>query len=324
LGGPQLRGAFHCGEEIMRNITRRQFGQGIAAAALFPALISARSDSRRLPIAFSTLGCPDWDWRTILDQAAGNGYAAVELRGIKMEMDLPRHPQFTGDRLKESRKDLAALDLKVVNLGSSVNFHESEESRRRQHLDSGKAFIDLAHQLDCPYIRVFGDKYVEGEPREVTIDRIVKGVTTLADHAKGSGVTVLIESHGDFTDSPTLLNLLQTVNRPEFALLWDAHHTYAAAGESPEESFRQIGKFTRHIHLKDSRLEGESRRYVLTGMGDVPVKETVRVLYQGGYQGYYGFEWEKGWHRNIEEPEVAFPHYAKVIAEYLGAAGFQY
>lgn len=307
----------------MKNLTRRQFAQGIAAIAFLPAWISARSVSRRLPIAFSTLGCPDWDWKTILDQAAKNGYAAIELRGIKMEMDLPKHPQFTGDRLKESRRDLAALDLKIVNLGSSVNFHEFEESKRRQHMDSGKAFIDLAHQLGCPYIRVFGDKYVEGEPKQQTLDRIVKGVTLLADHAKGSGVTVLIEAHGDFTDSPTLLNLLQTVNHPQFALLWDAHHTYAAAGETPEQSFRQIGKYTRHIHLKDSKPEGTGRRYVLTGSGDVPVKETVRVLHQGGYQGVYGFEWEKGWHRGIEEPEVAFPHYAKVVAQYLDEAGFK-
>jgi sugar phosphate isomerase/epimerase len=307
----------------MKNITRRQFTKGIVATTLSPALINAKSVSGRLPIAFSTLGCPDWDWKTILDQAGKYGYAAIELRGIKMEMDLPRHPQFTGGNLQQSRRDLAALDLKIINLGSSVNFHESEEGRHRQHLESGKAFIDLAHQLECPYIRVFGDKYVEGEPREVTIERIVKGVTTLADHAKGSGVTVLIESHGDFTDSPTLLNLLETVNHPGFALLWDTHHTYAAAGESPEQSFLQIGKYTRHVHLKDSKRVGTGRRYVLTGAGDVPVKDIVRVLHQGGYRGYYGLEWEKGWHREIEEPEVAFPQFAEVAAKYLEAAGFK-
>jgi len=53
----------------------------------------------------------------------------------------------------------------------------------------------------------------------------------------------------------------------------------------------------------------------------VPVRETVRVLAAGGYKGYYGFEWEKVWHPEIEEPEVAIPHFAKVIREYLRASG---
>jgi hypothetical protein len=59
----------------------------------------------------------------------------------------------------------------------------------------------------------------------------------------------------------------------------------------------------------------------LIGTGEVPVKEQVAVLARGGYQGFYGFEWEKKWHPEIEEPEVAFPHYAKTMVEYLSAAG---
>ena len=51
------------------------------------------------------------------------------------------------------------------------------------------------------------------------------------------------------------------------------------------------------------------------------MKEQVRVLAAAGYEGLYGFEWEKKWHPEIEEPEVAFPHYAKTMAGYLAAAG---
>ena len=46
-----------------------------------------------------------------------------------------------------------------------------------------------------------------------------------------------------------------------------------------------------------------------------------RSWHKAGYQGYYCFEWEKKWHPEIEDPEIAFPHYAKLMAEYLTAAG---
>jgi len=47
----------------------------------------------------------------------------------------------------------------------------------------------------------------------------------------------------------------------------------------------------------------------------------VKVLAAGGYRGYYCFEWEKRWHPEIEEPEIAIPHYAKVMRQYLAEAG---
>ena len=77
--------------------------------------------------------------------------------------------------------------------------------------------------------------------------------------------------------------------------------------------------WVRHTHLKDSRPEGNEVRYVLTGKGTVPVREQVRILKAAGYKGYYGFEWEKGWHPEIEEPEVAFPHFVETIRAYLSS-----
>ena len=44
------------------------------------------------------------------------------------------------------------------------------------------------------------------------------------------------------------------------------------------------------------------------------------MLAKGGYRGYYGFEWEKAWHPEIEEPEVAFPHYAEFMRRALADA----
>jgi sugar phosphate isomerase/epimerase len=155
-----------------------------------------------------------------------------------------------------------------------------------------------------------------GEEKAATVARVGEGLQQLAAHAKGSRVEVIIESHGDFTDSATLRAILSAAG-PGIGLLWDAHHTVVAGNEAPADTFAKLGSFTRHTHLKDSRPEGPARRYVLTGTGAVPVRDTVRVLKAAGYQGLYCFEWEKKWHPTIEEPEVAIPHYARTMREYL-------
>jgi sugar phosphate isomerase/epimerase len=300
----------------MARICRRTFLSTLAVAAA-PAILRAQGRAQRLPITFSTLGCPKWPWRRVLDEAARLGYAGIELRGIQMQMDLPKLPEFTGTRIAASRKDVEALGLTISDLGASSRMHESDPKVRAAQLDEGRRFIDLAHQLGAPYVRVFGDKIPPGEPKADVTARVVEGLRTLGEHARGSGVTIIIESHGDFTDSATLQDLLKRAAMDPVALLWDAHHTFVAGKEQPAATFAALGKYVRHTHLKDSRPDGAEVRYVLTGSGTVPVRETVAVLAGGGYKGFYGFEWEKGWHPEIEEPEVAFPHFVETMRTYL-------
>ena len=236
-------------------------------------------------------------------------------------MDLPKVPELQGSRLAETKKDLSALGLVVSDLGASSRMHEKDPATREKQLDEGRRFIDLAHAMGVKYVRMFGDKIPEGEAKEDVMKRVVEGFQQMATYAKPAGVTVLIESHGDFTHSGDLESILTRVGSPHFALLWDAHHSFVAGQEKPADTYAKLGKWVRHTHLKDSKPEGAERRYVLTGTGEVPVKEQVRVLASSGYQGFYCFEWEKKWHPEIEEPEVAFPHYAKTVGEYLAAAG---
>jgi sugar phosphate isomerase/epimerase len=305
----------------MSTVARRTFLTTLGAGFAAPAILRAQARSKRYPIAFSTLGCPSWSWKTILETADRLGYAALELRGIAGEMDLPKVPELSGTRLAATKKDLAALGIVVSDLGASARMHEKDPATREKQLDEGRRFVDLAQAMGVKYVRVFGDKIPEGEPKEEAMKRVVEGFRQMAEYAKPAGVTVLIESHGDFTHSRDLEEILTRVASPQFALLWDAHHSFVAGGEQPADTFARLGKWIRHTHLKDSKPEGADRRYVLIGAGTVPVKEQVRVLAKGGYKGYYCFEWEKKWHPEIEDPEVAFPQYAKAIGGYLAEAG---
>lgn len=295
-----------------------------ATGALVGSAIGASKPAGKLPIAVSTLGCPKWDWNTILKKTSSWGFAALELRGIQDQMDLPKCAEFSGTRLKGSLRDLSAAGLQVSDLGASAQMHEPDPAKRAKHMDEARRFIDLAHELKAPYVRVFPNQFVHGEENTVTCARISEGLHELGEHARPAGVVVIVESHGEFRRAEDLIAILEGAKSKSVAFLWDAHHT-CVEGESPADTFARLGKYTRHTHLKDSvPVAGktkEDRRYVLTGTGEIPVKETVRVLTANGYKAYYCFEWEKRWHPEIEEPEIAFPHYAKTMRQYLSEAG---
>ncbi len=301
--------------------SRREFVAAIAVTGLGARLVSVRlegTEEARLPLAFSTLGCPKWSWQEILDFAALHGFAAIELRGLLGEMNLPVRPEFGADKIAADKRDVSAHALKIACVSSSAAMHDADPEKHAQQLADARSFIDLAAELGAPYVRVFGNN-IQG-PREEVLARVAAGLHELGEYARPRNVTVIIESHGDFTDSPTLKEILTRADSDHVALLWDAHHTFASSHEEPEFTVAQLGKWIRHTHLKDSVPDGKERRYVLTGRGDVPVKRQIQALVSIGYKGMYCFEWEKVWHPDIPEPEIAIADYAKVAGEYLREA----
>jgi sugar phosphate isomerase/epimerase len=322
-------------------ITRRHFVRNISFAALAPPFLAAfkptfplNDSSTRLPISFSTLGCPAWEWQEILDFAAAHGFAAVELRGLQGNLDLPTHPVFAPARIEQTKTEIAAHGLHIACVSSSATMHEKDSAARAKNLSDGRRFIDLAAALGSPYIRVFcsDSNGPRQKPDSELRGRVASGLKELGEYAGPRNVTVLIESHDNFTSAEVLSDVLTRADSPHTGLLWDAHHTFADAGESPEYSVAQLGRWIHHTHLKDSVVIGATgadaatgtnlaknseRHYVLTGRGTIPIQRQVAALKKMNYPGYFCFEWEKVWHPDLEDPEIAIADYARVIAGYL-------
>jgi sugar phosphate isomerase/epimerase len=297
--------------------TRRSFLAAFGAATAVAAL--GETKEKPLPMAFSTLGCPTWSLPKILDFAQGHGFSAVELRGLEGNMDLPSHPAFAPGTIEATKKVIAAHGLRIACVSSSARMGEEDASKRAKELADAKRFIDLASTLGAPYVRVFGDGKEEpdGKPGEALKTRVAAGLHELGEYAGTKNVTVILETHDNFTSSTTVKDVLTQASSKHVALLWDAHHTFATGGEDPEFTVKELGSWIRHTHLKDSVGTGKDRKYVLTGRGNVPIERQIRALQGIGYQGVFCFEWEKVWHPDLEDPEIAIADYARVVGGYL-------
>jgi sugar phosphate isomerase/epimerase len=303
--------------------TRRDFVK-LSSVALLAGLTFAETRSTsKLPIAFSTLGCPKWEWKKILQFASQHGFSAIELRGLEGNLDLPSHSIFAATRIEQTKQEIADHKLKIACVSSSANLYVEDPAKRAQQLSDARRFIDLASSLRAPYVRVFGGKSDSDKapiPDAATKSRVSAGLRELAQYSAPKNVTVIIESHDHFTSSATLKDVLQQANSEHVGLLWDAHHTFATSNEEPEFTVKELGQWIRHTHLKDSVGTGEDRKYVLTGRGNVPVERQIRALQSIGYKGFYCFEWEKLWHPDLEDPEIAIADFARVVGQCSGDA----
>lgn len=297
--------------------------------------------------AFSTLSCPDWSWNDLLTHGPGHGYDGVEIRLLERETDLLKVPEFQPGQRTNRRRELNEAGFAVCGLASSVRFDYPEKPKRDEQLAIGREYVNLAVELGGSFVRVFGDVVPArpssptsdgtGDERRAVIRQIAEGLDELGEFAAGAGIQILMETHGDFCDSRLVQETFEEVTNPAVGVLWDTHHPWRFYGESVAETMQRIGRWVRHTHWKDSvsdahrQLDEDAQAaareahqlmsghlhadYVLFGEGEFPAAECLRLLHEAGYGGWYCLEWEKMWHPEIEDPEIALPPFPEKIRE---------
>jgi len=269
-----------------------------------------------MKLSFTTLSCPEWEWDKILNEAVRLGYDGIEIRGLKGEMYLPKLPPFAPENINTTLNQLKEKNLRIVCLDTSCIFHD--ERKFEDSIEEGKATIDLAQKLEVPFIRVFGDKIPDREHKNKTIRQVARGLSELAEYAKGKDVCVLIETHGDFAASDNLLEVLSIVDKSKpIGVLWDINNPYVQFKESIHQTYKKLAPYIKHIHLKDTKFVNGQEQLCLVGKGDLPIAEALELLKKDGYSGWISFEWEKKWHPEIEEPEIALPAFVEYIKPLL-------
>jgi sugar phosphate isomerase/epimerase len=265
-------------------------------------------------LGFSTIGCPDYSVEQVIELATANGYLGVELRFIRGSVELTELDEFSPRGIRDTRQRFEDANLEVVGIDTSVKMASLDTAVRRQQRESAKANLEIAEGLGASFLRVFGGPIPEGQDREASLDAISGGLGEIADLTAASGVTSLLELHDEFPTSESILDLFTRGTSDNLKVLWDTLHSYRH-GEQPEVTWAKLGDRIRHVHVKDSIGATATRfGFALTGEGDVPILQIVGLLKRVGYDGFVNFEWEKGWHPEIEEPEIAIPHFARFMA----------
>lgn len=262
---------------------------------------------------FSTIGCPDYDVEQIADLARRTGLLGVEIRFVNGTIDLAGLPEFAPGALADTARVFADAGVEIVGLDSSVRFASPDADERAAWRAVATRDIAMASGLGARYLRVFGGTLptdLDAGARAEALRIIASELTEVAHEGAASGVEVLLETHDDFCTGASIVELDEHGLGAEVGILWDTLHSQRN-GEALRDTWEAIGPRVRHVHVKDAtRADASGFDLTLTGEGIVPVGDVLDLLTEAGYDGYVNFEWEKGWHPELAEPEVAIPHFA--------------
>ncbi len=271
--------------------------------------------------ALNSLGCPEWSFDRLLDNAVENNIKYLEIRGILGKMRAAEIPEFSEEGYPALAEKLNARGIKIVGFGCSSSFHNPEKCESAY--EEAKEAIDVCTRIGINFVRIFGNNVPDPAKEAATIELVAEYCRRLCDYAISvakdgkAPVTVLIEAHGDFNTWERLLPVCHKVDRENFGLLWDVAHTDKAYGDNILPFYNIMKPYIKHLHFKDHiRVDG-GWKLSSVGEGDIPLFKILDTLKADGYNGCISIEHEKKWHPELADPQEEFARFAALVKEYV-------
>jgi fatty-acyl-CoA synthase len=242
----------------------------------------------------------------MITMAKDLGFSGIELRRYE---DTPVEELLRAlGKLRTGR-----LEISCVSCGSSLQYPETRETA----LAEARQAIRLAEALGARYVRLLADRTAQPcDPVEE--DEVLEAIRSLLPLAEELGVTLLIETNGVFADTTRLAKLLASLSSDAVGALWDLHHPYRFAGESPAQTVEHLGAYIKYVHCKDSAVEDGGVKYKLMGEGDLPFDLFFRALRSINFDGFFCLEWLKRYAPELEDAGIVFPQFIHYVSQFIG------
>jgi len=157
--------------------------------------------------AFTSFSTPEMSISEMLETAQKLGYAAADIRtaanhahGIELDLDAD------GRRFAKKRFSDSGIAISCLSLSSKL----ANPSTAHDERTITKRYVDLAADLGCPRIRVFGGSIPDGTTRDEATRTYVTSLEELAPYAWERGVSVCLETHDDWSRPDVIASIIET------------------------------------------------------------------------------------------------------------------
>ncbi|GAA0316796.1 sugar phosphate isomerase/epimerase family protein [Oceanobacillus oncorhynchi subsp. oncorhynchi] len=221
---------------------------------------------------------------------------------------LTNNPQLIEDIVNKAKE----LDLAISNYAIGADFLSGDDEAFEQEVERVKKEVDIANQLGAKRMRhdvSFKPPHEAGiEQFDKDLPKIVKACQIIADYAKQYDIVTSIENHGFYLQASDRINLIiAKVNRSNFRHTLDTGN-FVCVDEDPVSAIKKCLNNISMLHVKDFYVRPDSHanpgegwfgsaagnylRGAITGHGDLPLADILKIVKENGYQGFVSIEFE--------------------------------
>ncbi|MBI4877470.1 MAG: sugar phosphate isomerase/epimerase [Acidobacteria bacterium] len=190
----------------------------------------------------------DWDVETIITKLEAAGFEAVELR---TEHKHGIEPSISAEEREKVRKRFERSKVRLLSFGSTCEFHSPDPAVRAKHVETGKRFIELAHDTGAWGVKVRPNGLPKEVPPETTIKNIAACLRELGDYGAGRGVEIWMEVHGRETSVPRVCaDIMKQTRHQQVGLCWNSNPNDIVNG-SVRQTFQLLRPWIKSAHIND-------------------------------------------------------------------------
>ncbi|MEM3041868.1 MAG: sugar phosphate isomerase/epimerase family protein [Nitrososphaerota archaeon] len=212
-----------------------------------------------------------------------------------VELTLYWLPTKDDSYLKRLKRHMLFRGLPVSCLGISTNFCIPEAYERERVTKNLEEWLDIAHKLGSPCLRVFGGNIPHGHSETEATEWVIDCLKRCVGYAEDKGIVLALENHGGVTSKAgNVVKIVKGVGSPWLGVNLDL-------GNYRESTYEQIAKtvpYAVHIHAKRS----------VAGGGELDYHRIREMLEAGGYNGFLSIEYEED-----EDPKTGVPKFANYL-----------
>ena len=238
--------------------------------------------------AFMSFSTPELTLDEMLSLAKKLGYAGIEPRveskhrhGVELSADAAAR--------RTIREKAAASGVEICCVATSCKYADPENNCK--HTEDTLKYIDLAADVGCSRLRVFGGSFPENVSREQASDNLITCLRSIGDHGRARGVCVCLETHDSWTSPDDVSRVMAAVNHPNVAVNWDVWHPVRQSGFTIGDAFARLRPWIRHVHFHDGTVRRDKLEQRTVGQGELDLKAVVRLLRGVSYDAFVSGEW---------------------------------
>jgi len=237
---------------------------------------------------------------SFVDLAADLGCEGAELTSYYFEPDV----NATGLLDLRRRAFLRGITISGSAVGNTFTLPAGDE--RDAQIASVKEWIDHTALLGAPHLRVFAGAAVQGQSADEARACCIAALEECCDHAAAKGVMLGLENHGGIVATADgLLDIVRAVRSPWLGVNLDTGNFHS---DDPYADLVRCVPYAVNVQYKV-----EIQRSANGPKEPADAARIVKLLTDGGYQGFVSLEYEA-----TEDPYEAVPRHLGELRAAIG------
>ncbi|MES2694232.1 MAG: sugar phosphate isomerase/epimerase family protein [Verrucomicrobiota bacterium] len=245
------------------------------------------------------------DMFKFIDYCAAQGIEGAELTSYFFANE-------TDEYILKLKRHAYLRGVAISGTAIGNNFSLPTGAKLAEEIDTTKKWIDRALLLGAPHIRVFAGNIpkdlAKTFTREQADKQVIEALKVCGEYAAKRGIFLGLENHDSIGSSATLIPMVEAIGNPWVGINLDSGNFRT---EDPYKDFADCVPYALNVQLKvelGHAAPGSAKK-------EADLARFIKILRDGGYQGWVALEYEAK-----EAPAIAIPRVLTELKRLVAAA----